>query len=552
MTKTLHVSPEQAGTYPRISDALAVASPGDQVLVGPGTYYENLVVPAFPVTIAGTESGTVTLVAAEGHRPAVECRQGALSLRHLNIRGLEAPAVSVRGARLTMVGCVLSAASAAGLHLGERTEFELDSCQIVDSQLGVQLDECAGSMANCTISRIVSDGVLIRSADPVLRNCLVSEAGYRGVYVYDYARPTLENCTVSRTGDIGIAVVGASTVTLRRCRVSEAGGVGISVAADCSGQIDGCSTDQTAPPGILVAPGSRAEVLAATRPVSKVEPVAMRAQDFARSEELLAELDALVGLPGVKAEVRSIVDELQVNEWRRRNGLSVAPSTHHLIFAGSPGTGKTTVARIYGKLLAALGILPGGGFVEVSRRDLVGQYLGHTAEKTSAAFESALGGVLFIDEAYTLSRSFGSGGDFGQEAIDTLVKLMEDHRHEVAVIAAGYTTEMQEFLDANPGLASRFSKTIVFEDYTPAELVQILATMAEAHEYVISDDLRDALAGYFAVLVRDQNFGNAREARKLFDGIRKAQAQRLRQLRRVPTAEELQLLVPDDLAAAIA
>jgi parallel beta-helix repeat protein len=380
---------------------------------------------------------------------------------------------------------------------------------------------------------------------------LITDTGDRGVYVYDYSRPTLENCTVSRTGDIGIAVVQQSSAVLRRCRVSEAGGVGISIDADCGGQITGCTTDQTAAPGILVAPGSTAEVEVAVRPLARVEPVAMRAQDSARSDELLAELDGLVGLPAVKAEVHGIIDELQVNEWRRSGGLSVAPSTNHLIFAGSPGTGKTTVARIYGQLLASLGILPRGEFVEVARRDLVGQYLGHTAEKTAAAFESAMGGVLFIDEAYTLSRSFGSGGDFGQEAIDTLVKLMEDHRHEIAVIAAGYTGEMREFLDANPGLASRFNKTVVFEDYAPAELVSILATMAEAHEYSLSTDLYATIGAYFATMAKDRNFGNAREARKLFDSIRKAQAQRLRQLRRVPTAEELQLLSLDDLAAVV-
>jgi hypothetical protein len=207
------------------------------------------------------------------------------------------------------------------------------------------------------------------------------------------------------------------------------------------------------------------------------------------------------------------------------------------------------VARIYGRLLKALGVLPDGKFREVSRRDLVGQYLGHTAEKTASAFESALGGVLFIDEAYTLARSGGSGNDYGQEAIDMLVKLMEDHRHEIAVIVAGYSTEMQGFLDANPGLASRFTNTIEFENYDQDQLCLIVETVTSANEYVFGAGLRAAVLAHFTGLPRDQGFGNAREARKVFEGLRKAQANRLRRLGRVPTPDELATLTVEDLHA---
>jgi SpoVK/Ycf46/Vps4 family AAA+-type ATPase len=257
----------------------------------------------------------------------------------------------------------------------------------------------------------------------------------------------------------------------------------------------------------------------------------------------------MVGLPGVKAEVHAVVDEIQVNEWRRRAGLSVGSVSHHLIFAGAPGTGKTTVARTYGKLLKSLGVLSKGQFREVSRRDLVGQYIGHTAEKTSVVFEESLGGVLFIDEAYTLSRQAGSGGDFGQEAIDTLVKLMEDHRAEVAVIVAGYTAEMREFLDANPGLASRFSKTIEFENYSPDDLVQIIGRMVTAGDYRIDEAAHPVLRDHFARIADDPNFGNARDARRLFEGVRKVQSQRLRLLGRMPEMAELQTLTVEDVLA---
>ncbi|MER6900563.1 AAA family ATPase, partial [Amycolatopsis sp. NPDC000740] len=269
-------------------------------------------------------------------------------------------------------------------------------------------------------------------------------------------------------------------------------------------------------------------------------------------DELLTELDTMVGLPRVKAEVRSLVDELQVNEWRRNAGLPVGGASHHLIFAGAPGTGKTTVARLYGRLLQALGVLPHGQFREVSRRDLVGQYIGHTAEKTALIFEEAKGGVLFIDEAYTLSRAGSAGGDFGQEAIDTLVKMMEDHRDEVAVIAAGYTKEMAGFLSANPGLASRFGKTIEFENYTPGELLGIIGRMVSGQDYELDAAAEPVLVDHFARISGDENFGNARDARRLFEGVRKSQSQRLRLLGRVPTLEELRSLSIADIEAAVA
>jgi SpoVK/Ycf46/Vps4 family AAA+-type ATPase len=226
--------------------------------------------------------------------------------------------------------------------------------------------------------------------------------------------------------------------------------------------------------------------------------------------------------------------------------------SHHLVFTGPPGTGKTTVARIYGQLLKALGILPHGSFKEVARRDLVGQYIGHTAEKTASVFEEALGGVLFIDEAYTLSRAAGgSSSDFGQEAIDTLVKLMEDHRDEICVIVAGYTGEMQEFLETNPGLASRFAKTVEFESYSPVQLVEISRRIATQDDYVLESSLDVALLEWYRQVDRDDTFGNAREARKLLERMRKAQSSRLRGLGRRPTRDDLRMLTLADLLEAV-
>jgi len=187
----------------------------------------------------------------------------------------------------------------------------------------------------------------------------------------------------------------------------------------------------------------------------------------------------------------------------------------------------------------------------VARRDLVGQYIGHTAEKTSLVFEKAIGGVLFIDEAYTLARSGAGGGDFGQEAIDTLVKLMEDHRDEIAVIAAGYTDEMRQFSDANPGLTSRFSKTIQFENYVTDELVLILQRMVRAADYDLDASAEPLLAEHFAQVAQAPDFGNARDARRLFEATRKTQSRRLRALGRLPELDELRAITAADIQAVI-
>ena len=371
------------------------------------------------------------------------------------------------------------------------------------------------------------------------------------MYVYQFGKPTIEACDISNVS-IGVAVVHESSPILRRCKIHDTQGVGISFARSCHGLVEECQLTNTATPPVEVADGADPTIRERAESTGELSSAGFdEGRDNEAVEALLNELDGMVGLDGVKADVKALIDELQVNEWRRSAGLSVSSGSNNLIFTGAPGTGKTTVARIYGKLLAALGVLPNGGFKEVARRDLVGQYLGHTAEKTASVFDAAVGGVLFIDEAYTLSRSAGSGGDFGQESIDTLVKLMEDHRHEIAVIAAGYTKEMAEFLDANPGLASRFSKTVEFANYAPEDLVLIMNRMAKGDDYLLTPDTEPVLLQHFGTMLGGANFGNAREARKLFEGMRKAQAQRLRQLGRRPTLDDLRTFVVADIQATI-
>ncbi|MEU8374151.1 right-handed parallel beta-helix repeat-containing protein [Micromonospora sp. NPDC048894] len=556
MVRMLTVSPDRPGACPTITDALEIAPDDAVVSIEPGVYPEALRLTGRRVRlVAAGEAGSVTVDGRATGRPTVACDGGEVLLQGLIIQAADHPAVDAVGGRLRMEKCQASAGYAAAVSVRDGARIEAVEVTVTGGQHGLVVSDAGGTVEQCEIRDVTDDGIIVRlGADPTIRNCTVGNAGFRGVYVYQAARPTIERCDVSGTGDAGIVVALQSSPTIVDCWVHDTRGVGIDVGRGCGGTIEGSHTERTAAPGVRLAEGSTTVFRAAEaggRPLAGVSagggPVG---QDEHKVEELLAELDSMIGLAGVKAEVRSLIDEIQVNEWRRNAGLPVGAVSHHLIFTGAPGTGKTTVARVYGRLLKALGVLPNGQFREVSRRDLVGQYIGHTAEKTSSVFTEALGGVLFIDEAYTLSRAGGAGGDFGQEAIDTLVKLMEDHREQVAVIVAGYTTEMAAFLDANSGLASRFAKTLEFENYSPVQLVDIVGRIARNDEYLLADGLADGLLEWFGQIERDQNFGNAREARKLLEGMRKAQSGRLRALGRMPSRDDLRTLVLDDLLAA--
>jgi SpoVK/Ycf46/Vps4 family AAA+-type ATPase len=263
-------------------------------------------------------------------------------------------------------------------------------------------------------------------------------------------------------------------------------------------------------------------------------------------EELLAELDGLVGLAPVKAEVKLVVNLLQVQNLRKQRGLPVVESSRHLVFTGNPGTGKTTVARLVAQIYRTLGVVDKGHLVETDRAGLVAGYVGQTALKVEEVFTSSLGGILLIDEAYALAR--GGDNDFGQEAIDTLVKLIEDHRDDVVVIAAGYPEEMHEFIESNPGLRSRFPKTIHFPDYTDDELVAIFQSMCRQASYTLTKDAAAAADRYFRSQPRDKGFGNGRVVRNLFESAMGRQATRLVAVAN-PTNEQLMALEPDDVAA---
>ncbi|GAB78626.1 ATPase family associated with various cellular activities (AAA) [Austwickia chelonae] len=278
------------------------------------------------------------------------------------------------------------------------------------------------------------------------------------------------------------------------------------------------------------------EAAGGDRPVEAQEEHPERSLD-----ELLGELDALIGLAAVKREVHRQVALLAVEAKRERAGLRSAPLTRHLVFVGNPGTGKTTVARLVGGIYRAMGLLSTGQLVEVDRSELVAGYLGQTAQKTTAVVESALGGVLFIDEAYTLK-----GDQYAQEAVDTLVKEMEDHRDDLVVIVAGYPDPMAEFIASNPGLSSRFRTTITFADYDDDEIVGILGDLAGRNDYDLTDQAVSRFREILAAEPRGSGFGNGRFARNTLEAAIGRHAWRLRDIAE-PTLAELRTLERSDL-----
>ena len=262
-------------------------------------------------------------------------------------------------------------------------------------------------------------------------------------------------------------------------------------------------------------------------------------------KEALAELNELIGLSEVKTQINDWVKQIQIFQIRKERGLPIPPITYHMVFTGNPGTGKTTVARLIAKIYHALGIIRENKLKEVGREDLVAAYVGQTAIKTKEVINEALGGILFIDEAYTLKKE---GNDFGQEAIDTLLKVMEDQRDEIAVIAAGYEEDMKKFINANAGLSSRFKNFINFADYNGADLNKIFLMNCKKRKYVLTDEAKEMVKAYLKELYdnRGPNFGNARDVRNLFENVVTRQAVRLSKETNI-TDEALCTIIPEDL-----
>jgi SpoVK/Ycf46/Vps4 family AAA+-type ATPase len=267
---------------------------------------------------------------------------------------------------------------------------------------------------------------------------------------------------------------------------------------------------------------------AAQKGVSPEEAKIVEEEPVRSLDELFEELNGLVGLERVKAEVKQLVNFLKVQKMREEKSMAQLPISRHLVFYGNPGTGKTTIARLLAQFYRTLKVLSRGQLVETDRSGLVAGYVGQTAIKVREVVSSALGGVLFIDEAYSLNPQ-GGGQDFGHEAIETLLKMMEDHRKDLSVVVAGYTAKMNEFISSNPGLRSRFNRYFYFEDYTHEQLVEIFKTFSKKSDFKLTPAAEQELLAIFRLLIdfRDESFGNARTARNLFETAVSKQANRI-------------------------
>lgn len=280
----------------------------------------------------------------------------------------------------------------------------------------------------------------------------------------------------------------------------------------------------------------------------RMQEAAQTTEEKEPERDPMEELDELIGLSGIKHDVRELYDFTKIQKLRQDAGMKTVPVSKHLVFTGNPGTGKTTVARILARLYRKIGVLSKGQLVECDRSGLVAGYVGQTAVKTQKKIEEAMGGVLFIDEAYSLARGADQGSDFGQEAIDTLLKAMEDHRDDFIVIVAGYTKPMETFIQSNPGLKSRFNKFIEFPDYTVEELLQIFDLNCKKYQYVPDPEARDQVKTLLMLqkAKEPENFANARAVRNLFESIITNQARRIAEMEH-PTAEDMQRIQLEDL-----
>ncbi|MEV6598525.1 right-handed parallel beta-helix repeat-containing protein [Actinoplanes sp. NPDC051346] len=471
---------------------------------------------------------------------------GDATVRHASI---EHVAVGIRvetSHRPLFEDCSVGTAGQAGMEIAPGSDATVRDSRFAESGgAGIFLDrDSAATIEDCAILDAGGSGLVVWSAArPIVHTLRIERCGKNGVYLAADARGALDDVSISASQLPALFVGERANPRVRRCHVDNTER-DLSVADGGEPTFIDCSTSNVRSVSMPATTTAAPRVLT-SQPGGSSAPEAAGTPNEMDLDSLLHQLNGLVGLARAKHDVSTLVKLMQMVKWRQEMGLAPPPLSRHLVFAGNPGTGKTTVARLYGQILNALGMLAKGHLVEVDRGHLVGEYVGHTAPKTQAAFKRAMGGVLFIDEAYALVPD-GQSSDFGQEAISTLVKLMEDHRDQVVVIVAGYPDQMGRFIAANPGLSSRFNRTLTFDDYLPDELVQIVAQQAREHDYELPGVTVEALAVYFSSADAGNGSGNGRFARQVFQEMTERHAYRVADVG-IPTKEQLSMLLPADV-----
>ena len=508
-----------------------------------------------------TDGSTVSLLDSRfsACEVGVGARWGTAKIARCEFRACDG-AVQATSSQLEVAEVTIEAVAGDALWLSSRTHADLREVEIdrpIESGIGIHVLDGSSIQAvdvevsGCHCALAVRENAFASATGLVIRDCssnaaeVTSESTLElresridgpasiGLEISERSTARLERGTISGCTQTGIDVGEACQLEARQTRIRN-NRVGVTLRTGATGEISECDLSGNEL-GALEAEGAHevalednVELSAAPSapPTGGPPPRSLADHESHDLRSLLDELDALVGLAPVKLQVRQLVNFLRVQTARRERGFAVVDVTQHLVFVGNPGTGKTSVARLLGRMYAALGVLEKGHLIEADRSGLVAEYVGQTAIKTITLVQEALDGVLFIDEAYALAANHGSH-DFGSEAIEALLKQMEDKRERLVVIVAGYPELMARFLDSNPGLRSRFARTIHFPDYSDAELVEIVIRRAQHDDYKLAEGVAEALGRIFATYPRGRGFGNGRLARHLFEAALHAQGMRL-------------------------
>jgi AAA lid domain/ATPase family associated with various cellular activities (AAA)/Right handed beta helix region len=549
---------------PKFIDCAVLDAPvGVQVEEGADPFFEGLTVSGASEQVAVIGGGGTTtlrrLRAAVDRGLGVVVDGAVVDAAGLDVDGGAAIAVELRGsARAVLRDVRVSGTGETAVAVAGGSSLRLASAELRGA--GLRVGDADVQAQDAEIVDPAGDGLQVAGGAVTMTRVRIRNAGRNGVHLGAGSRATLSDCEVLGAAADGVRVDSTEPVELTGNVIRDCGGENVRQGAGSQVTVDETTLRRSVAPAAPAGPRPMAD--RAGRPI--LDEPALGEQELARTDDpqsrMVGELAELIGLKEVKKEVTALINLIKMAEVRKKMGLPMPPMSRHLVFAGPPGTGKTTVARLYGSVLAELGILAKGHMVEAARADLVGQYIGSTAIKTTELVTKAIGGVLFIDEAYTLSAGTGgSGPDFGQEAIDALMKMMEDHRDELVVIVAGYSALMEEFLQSNPGLASRFTRTVEFPNYSVDELVTITTDLSRKHYYELTDDAAAALRAYFERVPKGPTFGNGRVARKLFEAMINNQASRLAmappskdsELNRLTAADlEPELALLEDLPAS--